>query len=174
VVIAAQSTAEATLTSIIGIAGTIDAQSTVAGTLTIGMVHQLVGLIAARAGAEAYLTGGTHPTAIGPVRLVAPNGLHEIRRVPFEWIRKGQQYTEALQVVADDGHPNPVLWTDRPWLEVSVDGGAYQAVGITRAQGVSLGTLSPGVYLDLTLRVTVPATESVRTETLALNIGGGV
>lgn len=129
---------------------------------------------AGRAGLEALLTGGTDPTR-GPVRLVAPDGKHELRHVPVDWARLGQAYTEDVQVVSDIGHPNPVLWTDRQgWLEASVDGGAYQPVGVNRGQAVSLGALTAGVAKDLTLRVTVPLTETVRTETLALNLGGGI
>lgn len=169
-----QAGADAALALAAKLAGTIAVQSAVDGALIAGAVVSLAGTIAARAGAEAYLGGGTFAQA-GTVRLVAPNGKHEIRHVPFDWIRKTQPYTEALQVVSDAGHPNAILWTDNQrWLEVSVDGGAYQAVGVTRAQAVSLGPLAAGVPLDITLRLTVPATADVRTATAGLHLGGGL
>ncbi|KPJ83947.1 MAG: hypothetical protein AMS19_02580 [Gemmatimonas sp. SG8_23] len=119
--------------------------------------HYLAGKIFAQGGAIGTLRGGSSSIAPGPLRFLAPDGAHEIRRVPFDWIRPGVPYTESLELEAPDGHPNPVLWTDRVgWLELQVESGPWKAVGNSRSSGVSLGAFTAGQRKTITFRVTVP------------------
>lgn len=108
------------------------------------------------------------------VRLTAPGGMHPIRRIPFDWIRKNIAYTETIEAVAEIGLTGPVLWTDRTgWLRVSVAGGGFQAVGDTRATGVNLGAFTAKQRKSLELEITVPPAAEVRTEFLPLNLAIG-
>ena len=143
------------------LAAAVAAQSSVAGDLT-ELGFELSGALRAQAGAIGRLRGGT-PIAVGPLRLLAPDGAHEIRRVPFDWLRPGQAYTQDLELEAPEGHPNPVLWTDRSgWLEVQVAGGPWKAVGSSRASGASLGTFSAGQRKTITFRVRIPGGTEAR------------
>lgn len=108
------------------------------------------------------------------VVLVAPNGTLEVRRIPFSWIRNNVSYTEMLEVWSPAGHAGPLLWCDHAsWLEASVAGGAYQAVGTTRATAVNLGAFTAGQRKSLALRLKVPLAFSLRYEPVRLRIGLG-
>jgi hypothetical protein len=161
----AQSTTTAALTvpELHLLAGTVMAQSTTTAALTeIIPSEEIAGIVFAQAGAIGRLRGGT-PIAVGPLRLLAPDGAHEIRRVPFDWLRPGQAYTQDLELEAPEGHPNPVLWTDRVgWLEVQVAGGPWKAVGSSRASGASLGAFAAGQRKTITFRVRIPGGTEAR------------
>lgn len=113
-------------------------------------------------------------SAVPSVVLVVSNGTIEVRRIPLNWIRKDVNYTEALEVWSPDGHAGPLLWCDHAsWLEASVAGGGYQAVGATRATAVSLGAFTAGQRKSLSLRLKVPLAFDLRYEPVLLRIGLG-
>lgn len=108
------------------------------------------------------------------VVLVAPNGTIEVRRLPFSWVRNDVSYTETLEFWSPAGHAGPLLWCDHvSWLEVSVGGGPYQAVGASRATAVSLGVFAAGQRKTLAIRLKVPLAFALRYEPVRLRIGLG-
>lgn len=139
--------------------------------------YDIAGIVTAQAGAIGRLRGADDAGTPGELHLYAPDGAHEIRRVPFDWLRPGVAYTEDLELEAPTGHPNPILWTDRSrWLEVKVAAGPWKAVGSSRASGASLGAFSIGERKTLTFRVTVPIGFEARggyRDTLPLNLEVG-
>jgi len=108
------------------------------------------------------------------LRLVAPDGTVEVRRVPLSWLQGSQTYTVALEVLATTVQSTAILACDTAGvLEASVAGGGYTAVGTTFATGVDLGAFTAGERKTLTLRATAPAVSSARTKLVNLLLGIG-
>lgn len=108
------------------------------------------------------------------IRLTVTDGLEELRHLPVDWLRPGVAHTvDGLELVADDAG-DYVLWAAEAWLEASVAGGAFAAVGTTRATALALGTFTAGERKALELRVTPPASTPPRRHPVELDLGLGV
>lgn len=107
------------------------------------------------------------------IHLTAPGGALELRHISADWLRLTVARSVTLDVVAVDAHAAVTLWASRAWLEVSVAGGPYLAVGATRGTAASLGAFTAGQRKVIILRLTVPALTSIRREIINLNIGIG-
>ena len=156
------------------LAAAIDTGTSMFADLQVGVIVNLEAAIDTATSMDADLEGGTTFTG-GRIRLSAPDGALEIRRVPFDHQRINVAATEVLELVAPQGHPGPVLWCDRNgWLEASVDGGAFQAVGADRASAAALGFFVVGQRKTLELRLTIPPATSIRSDFIRLTIGLGI
>lgn len=110
------------------------------------------------------------------LRLSAPDGSQEIRRLALDWVRVGEPYEVDLEVVADGAAAATVLLacSQADWLEVSQDGGLnWDPVPTDPTVGVELGPLAADQRREITLRLTVPVGTSVRTALVELYLGLG-
>lgn len=108
------------------------------------------------------------------LRITAPDGAYQLRRIPFDWVQLDTAYTVDVELVADAAVSAGLLWTDRTnWLRADVAGGGLAAVGATRATGLSLGSFTSGQRKTLQLEIKVPALTEIRTDRLPLNLGVG-
>jgi len=142
------------------------------GELQVGELIQLAGVGTALGTGLGELEGGS-PFAGGDVLLVVSGALEEVRRIPFRWTRIGQAYEAELELYAPLGHPGPLLWCGENWLEVSVEGGPFQAVGTDRATAVDLGLFPVGSRKSIAIRLTIPPGTDLRSELVRLPLGLG-
>ncbi len=110
------------------------------------------------------------------LRLSAPDGSQEIRRLALDWVRVGQPYDVDLEVVADGEAADTALLacSEADWLEVSQDGGLnWDPVPTDPVYGVELGPFAADERREITLRLTVPPGTAVRTQLVELWLGLG-
>lgn len=110
------------------------------------------------------------------VRLSAPGGAVEIRRLAVDWVEVGTSHLVDVEVVADGTAATTakLACSQSGWLEVSDDAGAtWSAVPTDPRAGVELGPLAEDERRSITLRLTVPGGTSVRTQIVELYVGLG-
>lgn len=108
------------------------------------------------------------------IRLTVDGGRAELRHLPLDWLRPGVAHVVAdLELVADAPNAEAILYASEPWLEASLDGGGFVAVGTERAGAVDLGSFVAGERKALELRVTVPAATPPRRHLVELRLGLG-
>ena len=109
------------------------------------------------------------------LRLVAPDGIYEIRHIDLAGMRVNVGHDEELEVVATEAHTTALLACSHSgWLEASVAGGGFSAVPTDVQNGLDLGGFSDIERKTLTLRVKVPTGTEVRDDVIGLPLGIGV
>lgn len=98
-----------------------------------------------------------------------------LRHYRLTHVKRDMAYEIPVDVVADEALTELPFWTSiANWMRIKIGAGAYQAVGITEATGVDLGTFTAGELKQCTIEVKVPVAEDVRQDALKMNLGYGV
>jgi hypothetical protein len=151
----------------------ITAHSALSGNLS-GVQVPLSCSISAAAALSAWLTVPDAPAFRRGIRMIAPGGRHFLRRIPFDWIRVGEPYSETVEIAAEVALTAPRLWTDRTgWMRVSIDGGGFESVGDSWDSGVELGAFTEGERITVVIEILVPVGTVIRSEFLPVNLGIG-